>query len=362
MKLHVFNIKISMISTARIAGEERIKEILKLDELPADIRPMLRQEVIPSEALAEMNRLKARAIRVLLLYAVHNPLGGWNIDPDHEGTLVSELSDLRDKFYYAKRHLLANLPDILATHLKDLRSACENAGYSATDLFIAAVQLAQPTREYLELQLTFEYLKPRIVEFHDEIEVEMLRRGVYGQVLHEVAMRAVEAGRAKAVKSRLRAIDEIVMKFRGLSYIEPKMMLIANSLENALSGISREMTEKEYPALHSMAVSHAMTLLADEERLALAVDNGDTLFPSTIQEDQDGDLLAQTHQETDTSVPGNNDDAAVIEDDASVEAASDDDPSDDDSADSADSDDSSDMPLPASSSNHAEPRTGTYDW
>lgn len=312
MKLYVFSLKVTLISNTRLAGEGRIKEILGVQDLPKEVRPLLRQAVIPSDALDPLLRQKTRATSLLIKNASRNPFGGWNIIPERTREVLQGMEVIREEFYRAKAELLANLDAILAAHLDGLRKACEASGYRHVDAFVEAVRDAQPKRDYLDSQIGFEYLKPKLIEYDAE-EAPVMREGVYGQALHEIAVRAIEAGRAKSIRSRLRAVDEIVSKLNGLGYIEGRLRVVATHLDQALGSVPRDLREKDYTAVQNMALTHVLGVLGDDASLADAVDRDEALFSVPDEAGGDGSELFAEKAETDTR-----DEAAP-----SVDAASD---------------------------------------
>lgn len=277
MKLHAFNIKITLITPVRLAGEDRIREIIGIEDLPNNVHPLLRQEVMPSKALQPLTRIRSRAWREIERHAVRNPFGGWQLSASGSEVLMAKLADLREEFYAEKAALLADLPNILDGHLREIDKACKEAGYTNTQPLLEALQAAQPTSAHIKARVGFEYLQPRWIEYSEE-EAAVLREGIYMQAIHEIAMRAKEAARGQASRSRIRAISEIAGKLDGLSYIEQKMLRLANELRSAIKPIPADIREVEYTLIQKMALAQMLSRLADEDNLADALEKGAPIF------------------------------------------------------------------------------------
>lgn len=277
MKIHVFNVSISLISSARLAGENDIKRILGIDHIPAAMKPLLRQAVLPQEALNPLAKQRGRARTLLLQHASRSDLFGWVIDPGEQSTLIRGLEKLREEFYAEKQLLLDSYEKIAEEHLKTLREECEAEAFEHTDAFLEVVRQAQPAKQYLDDQLKFEFLRPKHIELLPS-EEGIVREGVLGNALHEVAQRAAQAMEAQTPKAKLSAIDEIVRKVNGLSYIAPPLRRIANEIEQILTGMPRGIRNKDYGPLHTLALSQILLTLSDEVEFAAALKNGETLF------------------------------------------------------------------------------------
>ena len=277
MKVYVFHIDFGLIADTRVIKDEKINHILSLNDLPKDVHALLRQKIMPKEPINAVAKHKNRAQADLYRHATRDPMLGWIIDPTKKAFLVEAMEAHRNNFYAAKAAMLAELPSILSGHADRLREACDAAGYTHTELLIQAVRDAQPSAAYLEQQLRFEFLQPKLIEI-DVAEADIVREGVYGSALHEIAERAKRSAAQISIASRLRALDEIREKLDGLSYIERRLGRIANEILLLLREVPRGLPEKEYTLIHGMAMTHLLSLISDEERLAQRVASGEVLF------------------------------------------------------------------------------------
>ncbi|APZ42520.1 DUF3150 domain-containing protein [Acidihalobacter ferrooxydans] len=289
MKVHVFNVAISLVSPSRLAGEKDIKRILGIDHIPQAMKPLLRQSVLPQEAINPLAKQRGRARALLMQHATRSEFFGWVINPGMQSELLRELEAIKSAFYTEKQHLLDNYEHICEQHLAALRESCDEEHFSHTDAFIQVVSAAQPSKEYLDEQLTFEYLNPKTIELVPS-EEGIVREGVLGSVLHEVAQRAAQGDQAETPKAKLSALNEISRKVKGLAYIAPQLHQVSNEIETLLLAIPRGIKNKEYSPIHALALTQALQVLSDEARFQKAVKNNEGLFGDVFLP-KSGDLL-----------------------------------------------------------------------
>lgn len=281
MKIYVFSEKISMVSPTRLAGEGRIQEIM--GKLPKVLHPLLRQQVIPAGAINPFMKLRTRARKLLRRHASRDPFFGWVINPGKLDEIVQGMDEIRAEFYREKDRFLSELPTILESALEEIRTECEKEGFPHCDELVEAVRAAQPSKRYLESQIQFDFLKPRLIEIEPE-EEKKVRDGIYWSALHEIAGRASEVKATKSPSSRLAAVDEIAEKLEGLEYVEPRAGRIAAALSECTRQLPRKAKDADWGTTDLLALDAIVLRLTDESALADGIENGGTLFPLTEKE------------------------------------------------------------------------------
>lgn len=290
MKVSVFNFCVNLVTPTRVASDDKVIALIGAnDHLPEEIKPMLRQETFPRDSLSELNRIKNSVLRYLWSRAVRSRFGGWHVATGKEQEVVSRFEQFKIDFEQAKQSFLTAYHPMCRNHDIDLRNKLAGAGFDKTDELIGLIGGLRPTREYLDRNIQFDFLRPRVVEFIDEREIKVIRAGVYGQCVHEVAVKAAEAGLLKSTKARLRAIAEIAQKLDGLSYIVTGFRAVSAQIKAISEGIPF-IPEKEYRADQTLAVEHVVARLADEDALAAAAESGTQLFNTSFEEEDQSQI------------------------------------------------------------------------
>lgn len=292
MKIYVFNERISLFSSTRLAGEGRIKEILGVSQLPKVLHPLLRQPVISQKEINPFLKLRTRARKFLRKNAARDPFFGWVINPARKDEIISGMNIIRDEFYVQKQRLIENLQDILDAILDEVRESCAKEGFANCDALVEAIRDAQPSEAYLKGQIAFEFLEPRLIDL-DPSEEQKVREGVYSSALHEIAVRAEESANVKSAKSKIQTLNEILGKIDGLAYVETRLGRIAEGLRECLAQIPRGIPDKEYRTVDILALDGIISRIVDETALADAVSSGRTLFPVTMatENEKEGTLF-----------------------------------------------------------------------
>lgn len=279
--VYVFNYRISLFSTMRLAGEENIKRILGVKQIPKSMRALLAQNVIPREVINPLEKHKKRVRDYLVRQATHDGLLGWIIDPNRKDEIMSKIEEIQLDFFDAKNRLLAEYDTRREAHLDTLRESCADIKNIDCEAFIGAVREAQPTLDYLDEQIQFVLLKPRLITLDPE-EIKTVSEGIYQQALREIGKRAVQAADFKEIPAKIRALDEIEKKLSGLSYIDNRMQVIADGLlatGKILPGyVSGKADAPENISL-SLALTGIFSIIADTKRITEAAEKGENPFP-----------------------------------------------------------------------------------
>ena len=295
--IYVFNAKAALFSPIRLAGESEIKQILGLAELPENLRPILRQQVVPKELLAPLEKQRKRLRDYLISRATKHELLGWITPPEHQQEIISRVEGIRDEFVDSKATLLKDYEAGCAEYLEKIRG--DLCDFEQREAFVRVLAGAQPPLSYVERQVRFEFLKPRAVELDPEEEA-MVREGLYGQTLHDLEQSAVSAMRLQSTRARRKAVDELVRKLRGLKYFDPRYGHIADQLAEAVRQV-KVGREKDYSPSESLLVTGVFTILQDGEALAQRVEHGGELFPmpklDTESDEDDGENPVETESQ-----------------------------------------------------------------
>ena len=275
MKIFVFNAKLSLFSPIRLAGEAEIKAILGLAKLPEKLKPILRQQVVPGELLAPLEKQRKRLRDYLVRNATRHELLGWIVDPALQTEMVERVEAIG-------RDTLAEKITLLTEYLAGCEQyrdqVLEELGdFEQAGAFVQVLEKAQPTLDYVDRQVQFQFLKPRAVEL-DPAEESMVREGLYGQTLHDMEQAAVSGMRLQSTRARRKAVDELVRKLRGLRYFDPRYGRIADQMANAVSAV-KVGREKDYTDAECLLVTGVFSTLQDGEALARRVEAGEGIFP-----------------------------------------------------------------------------------
>lgn len=289
MKLSVFNFAISSISATRTVGGVALQGALGITaDLPASLHPLLRQPVISSEDLAPFERLRKRAQEFLRRNGAFHELIGWVCDNSaaSRGQIVDFMEDTSKEFYAEKTALLSSYEARCFDHLEEIRKECEEAGFQHCDLLLELIQNAQPPLEYLEKSIQFRFLKPRIVEIHQDEEAEVLT-GLYGQALAEIQARAKKAVTAPRCATLIKAASEIGEKCLSLAYLDPRYQRVAKEIATVLDEIPDREKDSDFHTGERLALMGMLSILSDADALDEKIKSGGSLFPAMQPEPEE---------------------------------------------------------------------------
>ena len=280
MKVSAFNFAVSSISSVRMVGGKQLQGVLGIENLPKSLHPLLRQPVISTQDLAPFEKLRKRAQEFLRGVGAWHELLGWitaDTSIDREA-IVAFMEETSREFYEEKVALLARYGQRCAEHLEKIRKECEESQFQHCDLLIDLIRQAQPTTKYLEDHIQFTFLRPRIVEIHEDEEEKVLS-GLYGQALNEIQARARRAVDAPRIKTQRKAAGEIAEKCESLGYLDPRYRLVKSEIDGVLSGIPADRKDAEYSAVERLSLTGMLSILSDASALDDRIKSGGGLFP-----------------------------------------------------------------------------------
>lgn len=311
MKVSAFNFAVSSISSVRMVGGKQLKGVLGIENLPKSLHPLLRQPVISTTDLAPFEKLRKRAQEFLRGIGAWHELLGWitaDTSTDRDA-ITAFMEEASQEFYAEKATLLAQYEQRCAEHLEKIRAECEESRFQHCDLLIDLIRQAQPTTKYLEDHIQFTYLRPRIVEIHED-EKETVLSGLYGQALNEIQARARRAVEAPRIRTQLTAAKEIAEKCESLEYLDQRYQRVSLEINEILSGIPVDKKNAEYSAVERLSLTGMLSILSDAAALDSRIQCGGSLFPaaepqedlesqSDITTDSDFELEAASEHEVD---------------------------------------------------------------
>ena len=290
--IYILNVSVSLISPVRLAGEDQMKEILGVENIPSTTRALLAQEVIDRKVLNPLAAIKKQVRDLLLRYGSRDPLLGWAVSPERMDNLMEEIKKKEKDFHAAKTAMLDTYQNSCLQHVAKLHEACQKEGMDPEHIaaFLQVVQGAQPDSSYLDRQIQFRYLEPRAIDLR-EGEVEVVVEGLFGQALKDVASRSKEALRALRNTTKVNALLEILRKLRGLAYLDGRFAYISGQIEALLEAILNASppneSNKEFDIRSKWALTGALELLSDEQRVLhrLALEQKQSLFelPTAVE-------------------------------------------------------------------------------
>lgn len=281
MKVCVFNFAASIFSPIRLAGDGRMKDLLGLENIPAKLHPLLRQPVVPTEAVAPFEKHKKRARDFMLKHGTKHELLGWVTDPTKKSMVIEKITEIQNDFYAAKAEFLDKYPEICAAHLKKVAEECEEEGFDKCAELVDIIRLAQPTVDYLDSQVHFRFLKPKLVELDPDEEADV-QEGIYWQALADVEARAKAALKATLPTTMIRAAKEIIGKFDSLTYLDGRYERVVNELTEAIKDIP-VIRNEDYQTGHRLQLTGIFSMLVDTQQIDTRIKLGEGLFPGLDQ-------------------------------------------------------------------------------
>ncbi|OGT90149.1 MAG: hypothetical protein A2514_11510 [Gammaproteobacteria bacterium RIFOXYD12_FULL_61_37] len=297
MKISAFNFAISSISAIRMVGGDAMKGVLGITGLPASLHPLLRQSVISSEDLAPFEKLRKRVQDFMRRNGAFHPLLGWVTDNSAaaRGAITSFMEETEKEFYAEKAELLARYEGAREDHLLKIKEECDVSGFEHCGLLLGLIRQAQPELEYLEKGIAFSWLRPRIVEIHEDEEGEVLT-GLYGQALAEIASRAKRAIGALRCSTMIKTGQEIGEKCLALTYLDQRYLKVAHEISGVLSEIPDREKDSDYHTGERLALLGMLGVLADADALDKRIKEGGSLFPAAQPEPDEETVVPEEEE------------------------------------------------------------------
>ena len=294
MKISVFNFSLSNISAIRLIAGKDLEKMMGAEKLPKTLQPLLRQMVISSADLAPFEALRKKVQEFLRQNGSWHDLFGWvtSASAGKRTEIVQFMEAVSKEFYEKKELLLADYEKKSGNHLDGIREQCEESGFEHCSELVALIAKSQPSIDYLEKQIQFSWLRPRLIEVHDDEEDEVIT-GLFGQALTEIQGRAKRAANAPRVKTQIRAASEIAEKCDSISYIDRRYEGLAKEIRTVLAIVPEREKDSEYQPHERMSLMGMMAVLSDAFELNRKIEAGEGLFP-TVTTDQDD--LFQDHE------------------------------------------------------------------
>jgi len=261
-KVYLVHVDIGLVSPTRLAGEDRIKEILGVQEMPKTMRALLAQEVIDRKLINPLEAIKGRVRNLLLKHGTRTSLLGWIVDPDQVDVVFAGIQKESHRFETEKALLLSRYEASCQAHLSALRKRLEQENVPGidTEAFLAVIQNAQPTKRYIEARLNFAYLKPRAVELYDD-EYRAIVLSVFDQSLVDIAAKARACLRLRKPNNRVEGLKEICGKLNGLSYLDARLRRVSEDIRATLVRMPTGIKDVDWPTPDQVVLDGVLSLL-----------------------------------------------------------------------------------------------------
>jgi hypothetical protein len=264
--LCVMHFSISLLSASRMADSQKVRSILDLaGTLPEQLKALLRQEVFPKALLQPLGLVKSKVETLLARYGAKSDLFGWVIPADRADEIFAELEKLREEFITAKAEFLAAYGAACQKHLADL--AQKLAGFPHLAEFLDVVRDKQPRVSYLERQIDFLLIRPRMVEVSDLVEVVLVQDDLHQRLSRDLLARAQELQTANRPTTWLGGIGELATKLRGLGYLNAAYFRAADSLDAVTVRFKPGRPNAAFSAAERDLLLAVLGVLADSKRL-----------------------------------------------------------------------------------------------
>lgn len=289
MEVKIINLSITSVSTHRLVGKQEIANILQIDgkDIPGDLKPLLQQQVLPTEVIRPLDKYRGQARSLMLRYATRSDFFGWIISPEYESDLLDGLRSIKEKYLKTKEEILARYNDIVLDHLEMIRKSCEKEKFPKTNELIDVIEKSVPSLRHLEEQIDFKYLEPKTVQIETEDELSTVENSILLSSLHEVRQRAKAAKESITPRGKLSAIDEILVKSRGLGYLVPELKKLHYELKKVSDQIPRGVKSKEYTVNSMIVIEQVVDRLMNSRGLMAAIKNGTEVFPVSLKKVDD---------------------------------------------------------------------------
>lgn len=197
---------------------------------PEDLASLGSKRICDPDRLKAFSTLKARAVSVLERNGVRF-LSGWAIPIDHLDQISNELSSIRDEFTQAKDTFLLG-------YEKDVEEWIAKHPQWASIIANSVVG-----EDYVRSKMGFKWqifriLPPQAANPADDLQTDIGR--LPGTLFDEIAKSADEtwhkcyAGKTEITRKALSPLKTILDKLEGLSFMEPRVMPVAELIKTAL--------------------------------------------------------------------------------------------------------------------------------
>lgn len=223
-------------------------------DVPADMRAMMSAAVFPEAAMNPFGML-AKRVRDHLVPRAHNSDIGWIMPPDAEKLLETEgfLQQVQEEFMAAHAAMLVDWDANKAELVEEL--AAKHAGHPHIAAITAAVTATQPSRSYVERNVTFEWGFVEVTVGEGDAVLSRLTRdgmislrsGFFGDLLVEMTKAAKgmlgdihKAGRGFATQTRRLTALKIPAKLQAVSFLDKRLAMLAEELRKDLDSLPRK--------------------------------------------------------------------------------------------------------------------------
>ncbi len=236
-KLLAVNLSITLWSARKKMTAEDIGGV-KLP--PEDLASLGSKRIADPESLKVFSSLKSRAFSFLDRHGVRF-MSGWAIPEEKAGIVVQELISIRDEFQTAKQEYLTKYDQSILTWINKHQQWKE------------IIQNSTVSSEYVNARMSFKWQIFKVEPLmQNENEMAVLESGLAEEVtglgstlFSEIARAAddmwkkVYQGKTEVTHRALSPLKTLLGKLQGLSFVEPHIAPVAESIESILNKIPK---------------------------------------------------------------------------------------------------------------------------
>ena len=200
---------------------------------PEELASLGSKKICSPQELRIFGTLKARAVSLLDRTGVRF-LGGWGIPEDKADGIVDELTAIHNDFMAAKTQFLSRYDDTVRDWIS------QHPGWECL------IGNSTVSADYVRSRISFKWQIFKLISPTDNVVSQGLQKEIIelgGTLFDEVAKTATNTwkrcfeGKDKVTHKALSPLRSIHDKLAGLSFIEPRVLPIADLLQTALDKI-----------------------------------------------------------------------------------------------------------------------------
>lgn len=255
-----------------------------LAELPAGVRAIWREAVVPQEELRPTGKFRKQVSDLLFRHAVPTPFG-WLVPEPVLPNILGELDRITGEHDAYRDDLIGRWSKVCDRAANAVAQRLGSHPLAAD--FLKALRAIQPSENELRQKLGVVYRLKSISELSGEGEpaavasviaesAEAENESLYQQLLNDTAKVAdeilamlTEADAAKAVNRRTlrKAEDYLVSKVKGLSFVDKRLCALAGGVEQVLRPLADLPTNQIIRVKDVGELICMLTVLANPARL-----------------------------------------------------------------------------------------------
>ena len=199
----------------------------------SEVKAVLNTTVLPKGVFNTPLAIK-KSVQDFLLTKGHNhALLGRIFNPSDRIEILEFLNSKKNEYLQWRKEFLSSYEDLKKKQLEKVNEAAKTKGYEP-DVFISAVEAAQPKKAYYERVLDFEFLDLSIKLDHDEWAglINKINNDLVEKTIFELSRDSSKIRDMETSRGKVRAFKSLVEKLKSLSfYVKPVKELAERVLE-----------------------------------------------------------------------------------------------------------------------------------